>query len=189
MKACGYVIFTGMSKLSLDSQYMMWTVYRSLKTNSTASDGKMKLGAHPKCWTGKIKRRVLTSISIHASSPSPLHSEVDSSDYITLIQQQGYQHAGLVNLCPVRYNLWRFDTAVRTYNCSPCSKCFIPFCEMEMATAVEWNSLFPRSYMQYSTELQKLMVTFNQSNEVLFVCLCYSKLQSHLVPQSQRTST
>jgi len=28
--------------------------------------------------------------------------------------------------------------------------------------------------MQYSTELQKLMVTFNQSNEVLFVWLCYS---------------
>jgi len=107
--------------------------------------------------------------------------------HITLIQQQGYQHARLVNLCLVRYNLRRFDTAVRTYNCSPCSKCFIPF--HEMATAVEWNSLFPRSYMQYSTELQKLIVTFNQSNEVLFVRLCYSKLQSHLVPQSQRTST
>jgi len=102
--------------------------------------------------------------------------------HITLIQQQGYQHAGFVNLCLVRYNLWRFDTAVRTYNCSPCSKCFILFCQM--ATAIEWNSLFLRSYMQYSTELQKLMVTFNQSNEMLFVRLCYSKLQSHLVPQA-----
>ena len=71
--------------------------------------------------------------------------------HMTLIQQQGYQHAGLVNLCLV--HLWRFDTVVRTYNCSPCSKCFIPFCEM--ATAVAWNSLFLRSYMQYSTELQK----------------------------------
>jgi len=48
MKACSYVIFTGMSKLSLDSQYMMWTVYRSLKTNSATSDGNMKLGAHTK---------------------------------------------------------------------------------------------------------------------------------------------
>ena len=27
------------------------------------------------------------------------------------------------------------------------------------------------------------MVAFNQSNEVLFVWLCYGKLQSHLVPQ------
>jgi len=32
-----------------------------------------------------------------------------------------------------------------------------------MATAV----VMKLTYMQYSTELQKLMVTFNQSNEVL----------------------
>ena len=38
--------------------------------------------------------------------------------------------------------------------------------------------------MQYSTELQKLMVHFNQSNEALLVWLCYGKLQSHLVPRA-----
>ena len=68
----------------------------------------------------------LTSISIHAGSTSLLHSEVDGSDYFTGVmvrarvslyepisydsdlysfQQQGYQHAGLINLCLVRYNL------------------------------------------------------------------------------------
>jgi len=66
-----------------------------------------------------------TSISIHAGSTSLLHSEVDNSDYFTGIrvmarvslckliridfvesfQQQGYQHAGLVNLYLVRYSL------------------------------------------------------------------------------------
>ena len=75
---------------------------------------------------------------------------------------------------------------MRTYNCSPCSKCFIPFCEMEMATAVEWNSLFPRSYMQYSTELQKLMVTFNQSNEVL---LYVSAMANCSLIKSHKAST
>ena len=63
-------------------------------------------------------------ISIHAGSTCLLHSEVDGSDYftgirvgasvshvqaytnpfrMTLIQQQGYQHAVHVNLCLVIY--------------------------------------------------------------------------------------
>jgi len=146
-----------MSKLSLDSQYMTWTVYWSLKTNSAASDGNMKLGAHTKYYIvrlKKIKWRVLISISIHAGSTSPLHSEVDSTDYftgigvrpcanlyvpmrfhITLIQQQGYQHAGLVNLCPVRdnlcHNLWGHITVPPVqsvpwngYGCSHGTLCF-----------------------------------------------------------------
>jgi len=50
-------------------------------------------------------------------------------------QQQGYQHARLFNLCLVIYNLWRFDTAERTYNCSPIVS--IPFCEMAMAVVME----------------------------------------------------
>jgi len=47
-KACSCVIFTAMSKLTLDSRYRLWIAYQSLKTNSTASHGKVKFRACPK---------------------------------------------------------------------------------------------------------------------------------------------
>jgi len=54
--------------------------------------------------------------------------------FVWLIQQQGYQHAVHINLCLVIYEdltlLW-------TYNCSPCSKCSILFCEMAAVVVME----------------------------------------------------
>jgi len=64
MKACSCVIFTGMSKLSLDSRYIMWTAYCSLKINSTASHGKKSeiRGSPNSSQTGKIKWQIWLAI-------------------------------------------------------------------------------------------------------------------------------
>jgi len=52
-----------------------------------------------------------------------------------------------------------------------------------MATAVVMETLFLRSYMQYSTELQKLIVGYIINP--MRCWLCYGKqLQSHLVPRA-----
>ena len=90
MKACSYVIFTSMSKLSLDSQYMMWTVYRSLKTNSTASDGKMKLGAHPK---GRDRNQVRSAWRLYTLYVRTWPRSADLNGPLWLVDESRFAHA------------------------------------------------------------------------------------------------
>ena len=141
MQLCNFI---SLSKLSSDSWYMIWTAYQSL-TNSIASHGKNEIiiRGSPKVLIGQEKwndeswpalvsmqvlpvfytlRWTVVTISL-ALGPGLAMCKLIRTHFIWLwcnsFQQQGYQHAGLINLCLVIYNLWRSSTAVRTYNCSP----------------------------------------------------------------------